>query len=100
MNEKKEFFSNEKQNHELKYILENITRMKKHWINNFEKPVDWISIGYEIFQIKPVLKYRCLYLLKSLGCKSMTPSNWIHVNPMKVKFDFCQSAHIFGELAV
>ena len=54
MNGKKEFFSNEKQKHELKYILGNITRMKKHWINNFEKSVDWSSMGNEIFQIKPV----------------------------------------------
>ena len=54
MNGKEEFFSNEKQKHELKYIVGNITCMKKHWINNFEKPVDWSSMGNEIFQIKPV----------------------------------------------
>ena len=54
MNGKNEFFSNEKQKHDLKYILGNITSMKKHCINNFEKSVDWSSMGNEIFQIKPV----------------------------------------------
>ena len=32
----------------------------------------------------------------------MTPSNWIHLNPIKVKFDLHvrQSAHIFGKQLV
>ena len=73
---------------------------KKQWINKFEKAVDWSSRENEIFQIKPVLNSPLLYLLTSLGCKSITPSNWIHLNPIKVKFDFCQSAHIFGKQPV
>ena len=74
--------------------------MKKQRINNLEKPVDWSSMGNEIFQIKPDLNSPCLCLLTGLGCKSMTPSNWIHLNPIKVEFDFCQSAHIFGKQPV
>ena len=69
----------------------------KLWINNFGKPVDWSSLGNEIFQIKPVLSSPWLYLLTSIGYKRMTPSNWIHLNPIKVKFDLWQSAHIFGK---
>ena len=57
MNGKKEFFSNEEQKYEYKYILENITRLKKQRINNFEKPVNWSSMGNEIFQIKPSFKF-------------------------------------------
>ena len=57
-------------------------------------------MGVEIFQIKPALNSPRIYLLTSLGCKSMTPSNWKHLNPIKVKFVFCQSAHILGKQPV
>ena len=30
----------------------------------------------------------------------MTLSNWIYLNPIKAKFEFCQSAHIFGKQPV
>ena len=48
-------------------------------------------MGNEIFQIKPVLKYRWLYLLKYEPIK---------LDHIKVKFDFCQAAHIFGKQMV
>ena len=70
--------------------------MKKR-INNFDKPVDWSSMGNEIFQIKPDLNFPILYRLETLGYKSMTPSNWVHVNLIKFTFNFCQTAHIFGK---
>ena len=37
---------------------------KKKWMNNFEKPVDWSSVGDEICQIKPVLNSPWLYPFK------------------------------------
>ena len=52
-------------------------------------------MGYEIFQIKPDLNSPCFYLLKTLGCKSMTPSNWAHVNPFIVKLT-AVSLHTFS----
>ena len=52
-------------------------------------------MGYEIFQIKPDLNSPWLYLLKTLGCKSKTPSTWVQVNPIKVKLT-AVSLHTFS----
>ena len=51
-------------------------------------------MGYEIFQIKPDLNSLWLYLLKTLGCKSMTPSNWVHVD-LKNLHLYAVSLHTF-----